>query len=96
MTDWTMWATFLAVGTGIAVLATYFICESRIERTQSRIVALEREMALARTREEANEKRLAKILEAVDALRETTEDRLGNLRDKLNELLAKGSRIESQ
>jgi hypothetical protein len=90
MTDWTLWATFLAVGTGVAVLGTYFLCESRIERTQSRILALEREMELARIREEANEKRLAKILEAVIALRETTEDRLGNLRDKLNDLLAEG------
>ena len=90
MTDWTLWATFLAVGTGVTVLGTYFLCESRIERTQSRILALEREMELTRIREEANEKRLAKILEAVVALRETTEDRLGNLRDKLNDLLAEG------
>jgi dephospho-CoA kinase len=88
MADWTMWATFLAIGTGMAVLATYLICESRIERTQNRILALEREMALARIRENANEKKLAKILDAVVALRETTEDRLANLRDKLNELLA--------
>jgi dephospho-CoA kinase len=83
-----MWATFLAVGTGVAVLATYLICETRIERTQNRILALEREMALARIRENANEKKLAKILDAVVALRETTEDRLANLRDKLNDLLA--------
>ena len=88
MADWTMWATFLAVGTGVAVLATYLICETRIERTQNRIVALEREMALARSRENANEKKLAKILDAVVALRETTEDRLANLREKLNDLLA--------
>ena len=88
MADWTMWATFLAVGTGVAVLATYLICETRIERTQNRILALEREMALARIRENANEKKLAKILDAVVALRETTEDRLANLRDKLNDLLA--------
>jgi hypothetical protein len=88
MADWTMWATFLAVGTGVAILATYLICEMRIERTQSRILALEREMALARIRENANEKKLAKILDAVVALRETTEDRLANLRDKLNDLLA--------
>jgi dephospho-CoA kinase len=88
MADWTMWATFLAIGTGMAVLATYLICETRIERTQNRILALEREMALARIRENANEKKLAKILDAVVALRETTEDRLANLRDKLNDLLA--------
>jgi hypothetical protein len=88
MADWTMWATFIAIGTGMAVLATYLICEARIERTQNRILALEREMALARIRENANEKKLAKILDAVVALRETTEDRLANLRDRLNDLLA--------
>jgi hypothetical protein len=90
MADWTLWATFLAVGTGVAVLATYLICEARIERAQNRILVLEREMGLTRMREEANEKKLAKILDAVIELRETTENRLGTLRDKLNDLLAEG------
>ena len=88
MIDWTLWATFLAMGTGIAVLATYMLCESRIDRTQNRIVLLEKEMALARIREEANEKKLVKIFEAVTALRESTEQHLHNLRDKLEELHA--------
>ena len=88
MIDWTLWATFLAMGTGIAVLATYMLCESRIDRTQNRIVLLEKEMALARIREEANEKKLAKIFEAVTGLRESTEGHLRNLCDKLEELRA--------
>ena len=90
MADWTLWATFLAVGTGVAVLATYLICEARIERAQNRLLVLEREMGLARLRQEANEKKLAKILDAVIELRETTENRLGTLRDKLNDFLAEG------
>jgi hypothetical protein len=94
MADWTMWATFLTVGTVVAVLATYFICETLIERTQNRVLVLEREMALARIREDAHEKKLAKILDAVAALRETTEDRLSNLRDKLDEFLTDDVHVE--
>jgi hypothetical protein len=45
---------------------------------------------LAHLRQEANEKKLAKILDAVIELRETTENRLGTLRDKLNDFLAEG------
>ena len=88
MTDWTLWATLLATGTGVAILATYLIFESRIDQTQNRIDALENEMALARMREEANEKRLVKIFDAVTGLREVTEEHLRSLREKLEELRA--------
>ena len=84
--DWTIWATFLAFGTGVAILATYLICEARIDQTQNRVLVLEREMALARVRDEANEKKLTKIFEAVNALRESTEEHLRNVRDRLDEL----------
>ncbi|MGH7827352.1 MAG: hypothetical protein ACREQ7_19510 [Candidatus Binatia bacterium] len=88
MMDWTIWATFLAVGTAVAIVATYLLCRARIEQTYNRIIVLEREIALSRMREEANEKKLIKILEAVTALRETNEEQLGQLRAKLDALLA--------
>jgi hypothetical protein len=90
MADWTMWATFLAIGTGGAILATYLICATRTERMVNRILVLEREMDLDRAREEANEKKLGQIFDAVIALRETTEGQLSQLRVRLDDLLAEG------
>ncbi len=90
MGEWTMWATFLAAGTGAAVVATYLLCRARIEQTEIRILALEREMSEARAREEANEKKLISIFEAVMELRETTDDQLTHLRHKLDQLLLAG------
>lgn len=90
MGEWTVWASFLALGTGWAVLAVYFVCRGRIEQTQGRLLVLEREVAMASIREEANEKRLGKILDAVAELRECTEEHLTRLRERLDELRAEG------
>ena len=88
MTDRTAGATVLSIGAVTAALATYFLCRARIQQTHNRILVLEREMALARLREEANEKKFAKIYETVVELRETTENQLGRLRKKLDKLIA--------
>jgi hypothetical protein len=88
MADWTISAIFLAVGTGVAVLTAYLLCKARIERTNNRLRALEREVALAQLREDANQRKLAKIFEAVVELRETAQTELGQLREKLDKLLA--------
>lgn len=92
MSDWTMWATFLTLGNAVAVLASYLLCRARMEQTYNRILVLEREMSLARVREETNEKQLNKIFEALTELRETTEDRLSHLREKLDGLIVDGFR----
>jgi Trk K+ transport system NAD-binding subunit len=47
---------------------------------------LEKEMELARLREQANEKNLSKILDAVMELRQSTGSQLENLQDHLNQL----------
>jgi len=94
MSDWTMWATFLTLGNAVAILASYLLCRARMEQTYNRILVLEREMSLARMREETNEQKLAKIFDAVTALRETTEDRLANLREKIDELIGGTSRSD--
>jgi len=91
MGDWTIWATFLALGNALALLAIYLICRARIEKTRNRVSVLEREMALAQVREQANEKQLAKIFEAVMNLREATEDQLAHLRTSLDELIHQGA-----
>ena len=72
----------------MAMLAIYLICRDRIEAVSNRMVALEKEMELARLREQANEKNLSKILDAVLELRESTGSQLENLRDRLNQLRA--------
>lgn len=90
MNDWTMWASFLALGTAAAVLATHFLCRARFEQMQGRMLSLEQEVAMARLRDEANEKKLARILEAVTELRESTEEHLGRLRERLDELRVEG------
>ncbi len=96
MLDWTIWATFLAVGNATALLAIYLICRMRIEQTRSRLSVLEREAVLARTSEQANEKKLARIFDAVVELRETNETQLNHLRARIDELLnqdmARGNR----
>jgi len=90
MSDWTVWASFLTLGTAIAVLATYHICRARIEQTQVRLHTLERELMLVRLREDANEKKLTRIFDAVVALRVSTDEHLGKLRERLEELRAQG------
>ena len=90
MVDWTIWATFLALGNALALLAIYLLCRVRIEQTRNRLLVLEREMALAQVREQANEKKLRKIFEAVMDLRGVTEGQLGHLRTRIDELLNQG------
>jgi len=90
MADWTFWATFLTLGFAAAVLVTYLVCSARIEQTHSRVLVLEKEIELMRTREEANERKLTKIFDAVMALRGSTEQHLDHLRERLDQLRAEG------
>jgi vacuolar-type H+-ATPase subunit I/STV1 len=90
MDDWTVWASFLTLGTAAAIMAAYFLCRARFEQMQGRMLVLEREVAMARLREEANEKKVLKILEAVTELRKSTDDHLRRLRERLDELRAEG------
>jgi len=90
MADWTVWATFLTLGSAAAILVTYLVCSVRIEQTQNRLLVLEKEIELMRTREEANERKLTKIFDAVMALRGTTEEHLDKLRERLDQLRAEG------
>jgi hypothetical protein len=89
MDNWTLWATFLTL-TGVAVLAIYLFCRARISTVQYRITVLEREMELARLREEASEQKLSQILEAVTALREFTGEQLDRLRHTVDQLHGEG------
>ncbi len=96
MADWTISAVFLAVGTGVAVLTAYLLCRARLEKTNNRLRALEREIALAQLREDATQRKLAKIFEAVVELRETTQSEFGQLRQKLDKLLADNFQQENR
>jgi hypothetical protein len=90
MGDWTIWASFLALGTAAGMLGLFILCRTRFEQTQSRIAVLEREVAMASMREEANQDRLIKIFEAVTELRNSTEGHLLRLKERLDELRAEG------
>ena len=90
MVEWTMWATFLALGNALALLVIYLLCRARIEQTRNRLSVLERGMALAQVREQANEKKLEKIFEAVMDVREVTEGQLSHLRTTIDDLLSQG------
>jgi hypothetical protein len=90
MADWTIWATFLTLGSAAAILVTYLLCGVRIEQTHNRLLLLEKEIELMRAREEANDRKLTKIFEAVTALRDTTEEHLDKLRERLDQLRAEG------
>ncbi|HZD40187.1 MAG TPA: hypothetical protein VE131_05660 [Terriglobales bacterium] len=87
MKDWTIWATFLAMGNALALLAIYLLCRTKIEQSRSRLSVLERELALAHMREQANERKLQKIFEAVMELRDATDDQFGHLRARIDQLL---------
>jgi hypothetical protein len=88
MAEWTLWATLFTLGTALAMLSLYLICRERLETMNTRIARLEKELELARLREEANEKNLSKILDAVMELRGSTESHLENLRHGLDQLRA--------
>ena len=88
MAEWTLWATLFTLGTALAMVALYLFYRERFENMNSRIAALEKAIELARLREEANEKNLSKILDAVMELRGSTESHLEHLRHGLDQLRA--------
>ena len=90
MADWTIWATFLTLGSAAAILVTYLLCSVRLEETNNRVLVLEKEIERMRTREEANERKLTKIFDAVMALRGSTEEHLDKLLVRLDQLRVDG------
>jgi len=90
MADWTIWATFLTLGSAAAILVTYLLCSGRLEETNNRVLVLEKEIELMRSREQANERKLTKIFDAVTALRGTTEEHLDKLLVRLDQLRVDG------
>ncbi len=88
MADWTMWATFLTLGSAAAILVTYLLCSVRLDETSNRVLVLEKEIELMRTREESNERKLTKIFDALAELRGSTEQHFDKLRERLDQLRA--------
>ncbi len=95
MADWTIWATLLTLGSAAAILVTYLLDSVRLEQTNTRVLALEKEIELMRSRDEANERKLMKIFDAVTALRGSTEEHLDKLRERLDQLRADGYHASS-
>jgi len=90
MADWTIWATFLTLGSAAAILVTYLLCSVRLEETNNRVLVLEKEIERMRNREQANERKLMKIFDAVTALRGSTEEHLDKLLVRLDQLRVDG------
>ena len=80
-------AVVLSLGTAVVVF--------KRQRTyqRQRILQLEQQIAVARLHQELNEKKFAKLFEAVLELRTATEAELGRLRSELDRLLADRSAI---
>ncbi|TMB67953.1 MAG: hypothetical protein E6J54_18955 [Deltaproteobacteria bacterium] len=94
MEEWPIWIAVLGLSTGVATLASYVICRTRVGRANDRIVRLEEEIAQVRIREEDREKKLSEIFAAVSSLQRTTEERLRNLGQKMDEFLASVGQLQ--
>ena len=88
MEEWPIWIAVLGLSTVVAVLANCLLCRTRVGRANDRILRLEKEIELVRSREEDKEKKLSEILAAVNSLQRTTEERLHHLGQKVDEFLA--------
>ena len=88
MEEWPIWIAVLGLSTCVAALASYLLCSNRARRASERILRLEKELELVRSREEDREKKLSEILAAVGSLQRTTEERLHHLGQKVDEFLA--------
>src|ERR1051325_6144631 len=82
------------ISAGVLSLGTAVVVFKR-QRTyqRQRILQLEQQIAVARLHQELNEKKFAKLFEAVLELRTATEAELGRLRSELDRLLADRSAI---
>jgi hypothetical protein len=79
-------AALFAWGTAAAALAIYVVCRIRLQQTHHRMAMLESELELRRARDEANQQALTKVLEAMNALRASTEEQLERLRERADQL----------
>src|SRR5207253_4387142 len=96
MEEWPIWIAVLGLSTGVATLASYVICRTRVGRANDRIARLEEEIAQVRIREEDREKKLSEIFAAVSSLQRTTEERLRNLGQKMDEFLASVGQLQDR
>jgi predicted nucleic acid-binding Zn-ribbon protein len=86
-----LWLGVFGLSTGaIAFIAYLLWCD----RTNSRILRLESEIAQVRIREEDKEKKLGEIFSALTSLQRTTEERLHRLQERIDEFLASAGRTE--
>ena len=78
----------LLVGVVIAAAGAYVVFQILIQRTNARVLRLERELALIRASEEDKQQRLNEIFLAIAGLQRSTEERLANLRKNIEQYFA--------
>lgn len=90
MENWTLWLVALVASTTAAALVSFLWCRAQVRKIKTRVVLLEREISLARIREEKEEKKLREVFEALGSLQKTTDRLFGGLRKRVNEVLDHG------
>jgi hypothetical protein len=81
----------MLVGVGIGAAAAYVIYQVLIQQANTRMLRLERELALIRANEEDKQQRLNEIFLAVAGLQRSTEERLSALKNKIEEYFAEAN-----
>lgn len=76
------------IGVGIAAVAAYVIFQILVGPTKARVLRLERELALIRASQDDKQARLNEIFLAVTGMQRSTEERLSNIREKIDQYFA--------
>jgi hypothetical protein len=80
-----LWLGVVGLSAGAIAFIGYLLW---YDRTNSRILRLESEIAQVRIRVEDKEKKLGEIFAALTSLQRTTEERLHRLQERIDEFLA--------
>ena len=88
MSSWGMVLVAVLIGMGIAAVAAYVMFQLLIQPLKARVLRLERELALIRASEDDKQQRLNEIFLAITGIHKSTEERLNNIREKIDQYFA--------
>jgi hypothetical protein len=86
-----MFFAALLIGIVIAAAGAYVVFQILNQRTNARVLRLERELALIRAGEADKQQRLNEIFLAIAGLQRSTEERLSDLRKNIERYFAAAS-----
>jgi hypothetical protein len=88
MAFWGIFFGALLIGIGIAAIAAAVMVRMLIQQNHARVLRLERELALIRANEHDKQQRLNEIFLAVTGMHRSTEERLSNIRARIEQYFA--------